>query len=62
MRCCPYITMVAGSRLTSIERVGKVEERAKEECQCVDVNLFKITSVSWSGSGGVVREWRVSYR
>ena len=54
--------MVAGSRLTSIEGVGKVEERAKEECQCVDVNLFKITSVSWSGSGGVVREWRVSYR
>jgi len=45
-----------------IEGVGKVEERAKEECQCVDVNLFKFTSVSWSGSGGVVREWRVSYR
>jgi len=43
-----------------IEGVGKVEERAKEEC--VDVNLFKITSVSWSGSGDVVREWRVSYR
>ena len=43
-----------------IEEVGKVEERAREEC--VGVNLFKIMSVSWSGSGGVVKEWRVSYR
>jgi len=43
-----------------IEGVGKVEERAKYEC--VDVDLFKITCVSWPGSGGVLRAWRVSYR
>ena len=42
-----------------VEGVGKVEERAEEEC--VGVNLFKITIASWSDSGGVTREWRVSY-